>query len=166
MMTLPEDTPTDITAAVNTMLEEATQELEASYSITDSSSCRLRNKCVSADMAAKRTKRVEVEVNESILTLLLRLHEKLSGKPRSYVPETIRGTSSDAEMASRIGDGAFFVGKLLDNICRRNAESARTVEKIYREAGASAEGHGHSSKGKKKIGEMDKEERWVLMIGH
>ena len=156
MMALPEVTPPDIISAVTAMLEEATNQLEASHAVTESNTCRLRNRGVTANISEK-TKKIELEVNESMLTLLLKLHDKLSGKQHSYVPETIRGVSSDHEMESRIGDGVFFVGKLLDKICRKSEESARSVETMYRES-IPREG-GSSGKGKKKIGEMDKEER-------
>ena len=52
-----------------------------------------------------------VEVNESIISLLLKLHAKLSGKPDSYV-------MSELEEVTRFGDGPFFVKNLLDKIAQ------------------------------------------------
>ena len=72
----------------------------------------------------------QVLVNESILTLLLKLHDKLSKKTDSYLPESARGGAHDETMDSRIGSGEFFVGKVLDKICRQSAESANIVQKI------------------------------------
>ena len=50
----------------------------------------------------------QVPVNESILTLLLKLHDKLSKKTDSYLPESARDTASNETMDSRIGSGEFF----------------------------------------------------------
>lgn len=60
-----------------------------------------------------------VEANESIISLLLKLHSHLSGNPDSFNPE-----EPETERDSRIGDGPFFVGKVLyrivelDSFCR------------------------------------------------
>ncbi|KAJ9584382.1 hypothetical protein L9F63_021276, partial [Diploptera punctata] len=69
-----------------------------------------------------------VEVNESIISLLLRLHSHLSGTPDSYNPEESCGSEG---LDSRIGDGPFFVAKLLariaalDSLCRENIQETR-----------------------------------------
>lgn len=58
--------------------------------------------------------------NESIISLLLRIHSKLSGCQDSFRVEDMKLE----ELDKRIGDGAIFVGKaltriiLLDDICR------------------------------------------------
>ncbi|XP_014216341.1 E3 ubiquitin-protein ligase Ubr3 [Copidosoma floridanum] len=70
-----------------------------------------------------------VRVNESIISLLLKLHSQLSGAPDSYTPpeaflasEAEAGSSSmdtsspEAASESRIGDGPFFIGQLLNRI--------------------------------------------------
>ena len=59
-----------------------------------------------------------INVNESIVTLLLRLHSKYSGRPDSYIPKYQRhGVSVTEDYAqSRIGDGCFFIEKVLDKI--------------------------------------------------
>ena len=59
-----------------------------------------------------------INVNESIVTLLLRLHSKYSGRPDSYVPKYQRHGVSVTEdyHQSRIGDGCFFIEKVLDKI--------------------------------------------------
>ncbi|XP_023317565.1 E3 ubiquitin-protein ligase Ubr3 isoform X3 [Trichogramma pretiosum] len=70
-----------------------------------------------------------VRVGESIISLLLKLHSQLSGIPDSYKPDsTPESEKSDSgEMdgsnqkhESRIGDGPFFIGKLLDKISKLN----------------------------------------------
>ncbi|KOC63815.1 E3 ubiquitin-protein ligase UBR3 [Habropoda laboriosa] len=64
-----------------------------------------------------------VQVNESIITLLLRLHSQLSGVPDSYNPEQSAMSDNEASSSStvepaesRIGDGPFFIGQLLNKI--------------------------------------------------
>ncbi|CAG2059045.1 unnamed protein product [Timema podura] len=70
-----------------------------------------------------------VEVNESIISLLLKLHSHLSAVPDSYTPvETDGSTSSNNNNNScdSIGDGPHFVARLLqriaslDSLCRDN----------------------------------------------
>lgn len=116
----------------------------------------------------------EVMVNESMLTLLLKLHAKLSVSPDSYIPfwespdgqkivldakagisnglcvefhggespETSVATFSHAQLYellhptdSRVGDGPFFIAKLLDKICAKDDACRETVirlrEKIW-----------------------------------
>jgi len=58
-------------------------------------------------------------VNESILSLLLQLHSKLTLKPDSYEP-------SASPSSSRIGDGAHFVKIILDVYCNLNVSSGIT----------------------------------------
>ncbi|GFV07299.1 e3 ubiquitin-protein ligase UBR3 [Trichonephila clavipes] len=54
-----------------------------------------------------------IDVHESILSLLLQLHSKLSEKPDSYKPKQ---ELSSEELNSRIGDGILFVERLLNQI--------------------------------------------------
>ncbi len=54
------------------------------------SNCYFRFICIivlAADLGRK-WKTVAIDVNESILSLLMKLHAKLSGKTNSYVPES------------------------------------------------------------------------------
>lgn len=64
-----------------------------------------------------------VSVEESIISLLIKLHSKLSGKPNSYRPN-FNPTTSD----SRIGDGPFFIGKLLDKIGRYDRAAQQSIQ--------------------------------------
>ena len=66
-----------------------------------------------------------VQVNESIISLLLKLHSQLTGTQNSYRPDHPSNNSfTDRSSDSRIGDGPFFVAKLLwrisalDTLCR------------------------------------------------
>ncbi|XP_058794286.1 E3 ubiquitin-protein ligase Ubr3 isoform X2 [Phymastichus coffea] len=73
-----------------------------------------------------------VRVGESVISLLLKLHSKLSGAPDSFnleqTTEAEPGSSMDTseQFDSRIGDGPFFITKLLNKItnldlmCREN----------------------------------------------
>ena len=67
---------------------------------------------------SSESKRAVINVNESIVTLLLRLHSKYSGRPDSYIPKYQRHGVSITEdyHQSRIGDGCFFIEKVLDRI--------------------------------------------------
>jgi hypothetical protein len=60
-----------------------------------------------------------VLINESFVSLLLKLHSKLSGKPDSYQPKL----DVDLNNLNRIGDGAHFVGQCLDTFCALNSNS-------------------------------------------
>lgn len=55
-----------------------------------------------------------VKVGENLISLLLKLHSNLSGVPDSFVleDELAKGFNADA----RIGDGPFFIGKLLKRL--------------------------------------------------
>lgn len=75
----------------------------------------------------------DVKVNESLISLLLRLHSQLSGVPDSYNPEDEEESSStsiDAEESS-IGDGIFYIARLLrriaslDESCKSYIQEAR-----------------------------------------
>lgn len=91
-----------------------------------------------------------MKVGESIISLLLKLHSQLSGVPDSYNPELSAtsdeaGSSSNSSSASasspssssstgsesRIGDGPFFISRLLqkiaalDPICKQSIIETR-----------------------------------------
>ncbi|XP_025832184.1 E3 ubiquitin-protein ligase Ubr3 isoform X1 [Agrilus planipennis] len=57
-----------------------------------------------------------IKINESIISLLLKLHSQLSGIPDSYNPEEVEASSSTSDSFGVIGDGPFFVTKLLQKI--------------------------------------------------
>uniref|UniRef100_A0A1B6CS83 E3 ubiquitin-protein ligase n=1 Tax=Clastoptera arizonana TaxID=38151 RepID=A0A1B6CS83_9HEMI len=71
-----------------------------------------------------------IETNDSIISLLLRLHSHLSGTPDSFNPD-----EPELNPESRIGDGPFFVDKVLrrvmqlDVLCRENV--IQTKERLW-----------------------------------
>lgn len=65
----------------------------------------------------------QVMVDQSILSLLLKLHSKLLGKSGSYLPfQNIGGNDVWPLADSRVGDGEYFVRKILDTICLKNED--------------------------------------------
>ena len=70
-----------------------------------------------------------ININESIITLLLRLHSKYSGRSDSYVPKYQRHGVSVTEdyLQSRIGNGCFFIEKVLDKIGDFDKASAESI---------------------------------------
>ena len=72
----------------------------------------------------------KVTVNESLISLLLKLHSKLSGKPDSYQfsDEKAEGRANDQPndpINNRIGDATHFIRQVLDLYCRLNASTGR-----------------------------------------
>lgn len=59
--------------------------------------------CPHADLFSK-WKTVAVEVGESLLSLLMKLHARLSGRPNSYVPES-ETSAPQANVDSRCVSG-------------------------------------------------------------
>lgn len=83
-------------------------------------------------MQSSSTNPPTVKMNESIISLLLKLHSQLSGAPDSFNPDEPEANISDSmENESGVGDGPFFVAKLLrkisalDNTCRENLKEIR-----------------------------------------
>ncbi|XP_071532346.1 E3 ubiquitin-protein ligase Ubr3 isoform X3 [Panulirus ornatus] len=62
-----------------------------------------------------------VAVEESIISLMIKLHSKLTGKPNSYRPNFTDTTDS------RIGDGPFFIAKLLNKIGRSDPSAKQGI---------------------------------------
>lgn len=57
-----------------------------------------------------------IEANESIISLLLKLHSHLAGMPDSFNPD-----SPVPDPKCRIGDGPYFVGNVLHRIMALDA---------------------------------------------
>ncbi|KAL1485543.1 hypothetical protein MTO96_010052 [Rhipicephalus appendiculatus] len=76
------------------------------------------------------------EVDESIVSLLLKLHSKLSGRPDSYrLPDKDQGGPTPEEQErDRVGAGPHFLGLLLDKLVRltRTAGLESPVEEVRR----------------------------------
>ncbi|XP_074659002.1 E3 ubiquitin-protein ligase UBR3-like [Tubulanus polymorphus] len=67
----------------------------------------------------------QVRIDESILSLLVKLHAKLSDRGSAYAVDRGRLPSS-----SRVGDGEFFIGNLLDSIVQTDNRLAEQVDAI------------------------------------
>ena len=72
-----------------------------------------------SDGVANKKERGVIVINESLISILLKLHSKYSRRPDSYVPLPERsGFSVTPEYRkSRVGDACFFIEKVLDLIC-------------------------------------------------
>ncbi|XP_064647278.1 E3 ubiquitin-protein ligase ubr3-like [Lineus longissimus] len=92
---------------------------------------RYESRGVSTDQ--DRIFRTEVlSINESILSLLMKLHSKLSEKPNSYVPESCRaGTSRQVDSTPRIGNGVFYIEQLLDQIGGTSSECGKQILELH-----------------------------------
>ncbi|KAH3873647.1 hypothetical protein DPMN_036884 [Dreissena polymorpha] len=89
------------------------------------------------------------------MTILYKLHSKLSGKSNSYAPPSVSGNGSGMENG---GNGEFYVKKVLDKLCQSSTDCARAVEDLY-QANKPKEA-GTSKKGKS----MDTETRYVRKV--
>jgi hypothetical protein len=69
-------------------------------------------------------------IGESIVSLMLQLHSKYSGKPDSYLPPASRqGISVTPEYTeSRVGDACFFIEKVLDLIVALDEACSQSVD--------------------------------------
>ncbi|XP_023241163.1 E3 ubiquitin-protein ligase ubr3-like, partial [Centruroides sculpturatus] len=101
----------------------------------------------------------KIEVNESILSLLLKLHSKLSRKSDSYIPLSKRTANmiDPNEKESRIGDGPFFIGKVLDRLTELNSQIETNIQQICQRLWPKKEKLEDPSKSPKEI--QDKEDR-------
>ena len=70
-------------------------------------------------------------MKESILSLLLKLHDKLVGTANSYKPSQSRLDACKEKEDSRIGDGVFFVAKVLDKACLASDINFTVVKQLY-----------------------------------
>lgn len=70
-----------------------------------------------------------IMINESMISLLLKLHSKLAVKTGTYICPPQRDASAgttESDSSSRVGDGEFYVRKILDLICLKS-EDCRSV---------------------------------------
>lgn len=117
----------------------------------------LKNKPIGATSFANRTEHVQVD--ESIISLLLKLHSQLSGTLDSFSLDTNETSATDASMEvddsdpqagpssrptttppiphsedardrSRIGDGPYFIAMLLHKITRLDRSSVQTINEV------------------------------------
>lgn len=85
---------------------------------------KYENRGVSTENAQKLC----VPINECIISMLIKIHAKLMGQSCSYVPLS---QSKRQISDSVIGDGPFFVCKLLDKMSRSSTDCARAIEDVY-----------------------------------
>ncbi|XP_076270101.1 ubr3 ubiquitin ligase isoform X2 [Rhynchophorus ferrugineus] len=98
-----------------------------------------------------------VEVNESIISLLLKLHSQLSGVPDSFDPdddEVDYFAAGDDKVPC--GDGTFYVGKLLKKIAISDSGCHRFIQKTRHQMWPSQE---ENEKAKKMRENREREER-------
>lgn len=100
--------------------------------------------------SSKRT----ITINESILSLLLQLHSKLSEKPDSYQPKSKTGCGTKE---SRIGDGVLFVERLIDVIASSSYEKMKEIQTIRQRLWPKKD----EATGSPSMENVDKEERSV-----
>ncbi|XP_070564707.1 E3 ubiquitin-protein ligase UBR3-like [Ptychodera flava] len=70
-----------------------------------------------------------VQVNESILSLLVKLHSRLCGKENSYKPPSKRSTDSKVT-GMKVGDGPYYIKLFLDKVSRLSSEANKLLEEI------------------------------------
>ena len=119
---------------------------------TTTSHSQLLPKFENRGVSTEQSRFLHIPVNESIISILLKLHSKMTAKPGSYVPISVSGRPV---ADSIIGDGSHFVQQLLDRLCQQSLDCARMVEEIQRSHSPKA-GASTSKKGK---GSLDNEER-------
>lgn len=97
--------------------------------------CTLLNRALSSRMQPEqRVKRAAkkdmLDHNESLLSLLLRLHAKYSQKARSYEFNDTRAQLNRESNRTRIGDGAHSVTVILDLICTLDQRMRVKLEQL------------------------------------
>lgn len=105
-----------------------------------------------------------IVVKESIISLLMKLHSKLSGKKESsYIPLSMRKSSErlpDEEEPERIGDGPYYIGLLLDRLTAQDPMCVREMERVVHEMNPKIKEKVRSEeKGTITSEDLDKEER-------
>ena len=112
----------------------------------------------SRGMSTEQSRYLHIPINESIISILFKLHSKMTGKSSSYVPISVSGrTVSDSD----IGEGSHFVQRLLDKLCQQSMDCARLVEELYQ---TQVPKEGAASTSKKGKSSVDKEERYGKLL--
>ncbi|XP_076468765.1 E3 ubiquitin-protein ligase ubr3-like [Babylonia areolata] len=72
----------------------------------------------------------EKELGESIISLLVKLHDKMSSPPSLYKPGATRPTASTSSSSSReaVGDGTFYIARFLDQLSSSSTTAAKYVQ--------------------------------------
>ena len=133
MIDAPEGAPPEIVEAVQALLQQATNQMLPDPPPQPPLS---RSQGVSANLDTEMETQTK-PVNESMLSLLMKLHAKLAVgqlSQSSYIPEAHRADGEGTKSDLKVGDGPFFVGKVLDKICRQSAECQCLVDSIYKDS--------------------------------
>lgn len=87
-----------------------------------------------------------MSLNESIVSLLIKLHNKLSDKESSYqLPAVGAGMASDSNL---VGDGTFFVGRVLDTLSAKSSKCTEAIRTVLNDMKPKSTGEGNSSSAK------------------
>ncbi|KAL1497456.1 hypothetical protein ABEB36_008425 [Hypothenemus hampei] len=97
-----------------------------------------------------------VNINESIISLLLKLHSQLSGIPDSFDPDDDEIDYFIAGDKVPCGDGPFYIGKLLKKISTSNVSCHNYIQEARRQLWPSVE---ENEKAKKIRENKEREER-------
>ncbi|XP_067935363.1 E3 ubiquitin-protein ligase UBR3-like [Watersipora subatra] len=100
---------------------------------------------------------VDVTLSESLVSLLMKLHNRLSDKEGSYVPISISKRKPD--YSTLVGDGPFFVGRVLDTLSSKSTKCAEAIEKTYEALKPKLEADSNSNSSKKKKKAQDRQKR-------
>jgi E3 ubiquitin-protein ligase UBR3 len=95
-----------------------------------------------------------LSINETIISLLIRLHSKLSGKLDSYKP-----TKLEQSNESRTGDGPFFIEQLLNQFIHLNIKGEEMINDIRSKIWSQTPNSANSGNSSPKNEEIDREER-------
>ena len=93
-------------------------------------------------------------INETIISLLVRLHSKLSGKPDSYKP-----SKNETLVDSRIGDGPFFIEQFLNQFIQLNINGEEIIDEIRNTIWGKPTNRMSNEEKSAKNEELDREER-------
>ena len=100
---------------------------------------------------------VGVPVAESMLTLLLQLFRRFSRAGVYRLSLLAQAESGVAE--SRVGDGEFFIRKVLDSVCAESAECADVISSLCQQPASDGD-----TAEQKETRPEDKDERHVLAL--
>lgn len=82
----------------------------------------------SRGVSTEPPKTQQVPINESLLTILFKLHAKMAGKSNPYVPASVAARNVSS---ANTGEGASVVERVLDKLCR-NRDCSKAIEDLYK----------------------------------
>lgn len=112
-----------------------------------------------------------VVVKESLISLLMKLHCKLSAKKQpSYVPTSMRKglerpPAEQSNPSANCGDGPYYIGLLLDRLASQDYSCLQETERIYHETKPKVrEKQQPQERGTATSEDLEKEERYVVSV--